>query len=39
VHYEGRFLDILSGQCADICMHVWALDGTHGMVYGSALDG
>jgi hypothetical protein len=32
------FLDICSGQCADICMRVWAWDGAHGMVYGSTLD-
>jgi hypothetical protein len=39
VRYEGRFLDICSGQYAEICMRVWAWDGAHGMAYGSALDG
>jgi hypothetical protein len=35
---RGRFLDICLGQCADICIRMWAWDGTHDMAYGSALD-
>jgi hypothetical protein len=33
VRQEGRFLDICSGQCADICMRVWAWDRTRDVSY------
>jgi hypothetical protein len=36
---RGKVLDICTGQCADICMSVWAWDGAHNMAYGSVVDG